>query len=163
MSGRWTAQLSTTSTSTSVGVGALQNAHFSSSVVRLKLTEFVFSSDAATLGTSDFRLEVKRSTSQPTGSLITPFPIDPIEGQTTFSSGDQTTVRSFVWNPITANGTLGGIVISTGLGEQATFSWKGYAGSEIVIPASSDNGLHFMTPVCGNNPSASCQITWEEL
>lgn len=150
---QYTAQISKATTSTSVGVGSLEAP--GSSPRRIKLLEFLCGSDAATLGTSNFRWEFQRSTTGATaGSTPTPNPLDPADAACV----------SVIKSSLSANGTLtsGAIMMTIAISEQATFRWVANPGSEIVIPATASNGLHFMTPVCGNTPSTAAQVTFAE-
>lgn len=149
---KWTAQILKSVTSTSVGIGALASG--SSAARRVKLTEFICGSDAATLGTANFRFEFQRSSTLPTGTTIT---------QQALDLGDQN-FNAQVFSNLSANGTLtsGAIMMTIPMSEQATVRFVANPGSEIVIPGSANNGLHFMTPVCGNNPSVAAQVTFEE-
>jgi hypothetical protein len=149
---KWTGQILKAVTSTSIGVGALAAA--SSSARRLKLTEFLCGSDAATLGTSNFRWEFQRSTTAATGTAIAYSGLDPSEG----SGG------SVLQGNLSANGTLttNALMMTIAISQQATFRWVANPGSEIIIPATANAGLHFMTPVCGNTPSAAAHVIWDE-
>lgn len=149
--GNWTGQVLKATTSTSVGVGSLENP--SSPTRRLLLVECIVGSDAATLGTSNFRWEFTRSTSTATGTSVTPQALDLADvGPTT----------ALIKSNLTANGTLtsGAIMETIAIAEQVTFRWVAPQGSPIIIPAVANNGIHFMTPVCGNTPSAAAQITF---
>lgn len=151
---KWTGQILKATTSTSVGVGSLEA--LSSAIRRVRLLEFLCGSDAATLGTSNFRWEIQRSTTAGTGTTITPSALD---------SADVASASAILRSSLTANGTLtsGAIMLTIPVAEQVTFRWVAPPGGEIVIPASANNGLHFMTPVCGNTPSAAAQVTFEDL
>ena len=145
---RYTAQVLKSVTSTTVGVGALTT----SNTQRLRLQEVIVGSDAATLGTSNFRFEVQRSTTNPTGTSITPQPLDLADAST-----------ATVFSNLSANGTLvsGAVLLTIPLNEQATFRWIAVPGSEIIIPGTANSGAHLMTPVCGNTPSAAATLFWE--
>jgi hypothetical protein len=150
---KYTAPIAKATTSTSIGVGSLEAP--GSSQRRIKLLEFLCGSDAATLGTSNFRWEFNRSTTTATaGTTPTISQLDPADAACV----------SVVKGNLSANGTLtsGAIMMTIAMSEQATFRWVANPGSEIVIPASANNGIHFMTPVCGNTPSAAAQVTFEE-
>lgn len=156
MGARWTGQIAKAVTSTTVGVGSLEG---TSSTNRNRLTEFLCGSDAATLGTANFRWEIRRSTTISTGTAVA---LNRLDGQAlTADEGGKTT--NLISN-LTANGTLtsGAIMLTIAMAEQATFRWVANPGCEIVIPASSAAGLHFMTPVCGNTPAAVAQVTYED-
>ena len=150
-----TAQILKSVTSTTVGVGTVNG----NASRRLLLTEFLCGSDAATLGTSNFRWELNRSTADGTGTTVTQTYVD---GHT--PDGSERVIVGSVKSNLSANGTLtsGAIVLTIALAQQATFRWVANPGFEIVIPASGTAGIHFMTPVCGGNPSVAAQITYED-
>lgn len=151
------AQLLKPVTSTTVGVGMISNG----TLRRILLTEFLCGSDAATLGTSNFRWEINRSTSVASGTSVFPTYVDghALGG----SEVDFSSVASCKSN-LTANGTLtsGAIMLTIALAQQATFRWVANPGFEIVIPATSGAGIHFLTPVCAGNPSVAAQVTCED-
>lgn len=154
---KFTGQIAKSVTSTTVGVGALvAAADGGGNMHRAKLLEFIVGSDAATLGTANFRVEFQQCTSQPTATLVTPFALDP---------GDVAPAATHLFTNASANGTLtsGAIMMTIPMSEQATVRYVANPGSEIIIPAASGRGIHFMTPVCGNNPSIAGQVTFEEL
>lgn len=156
-----TAQISKAVTSTTVGVGSMQNG---GTTRRLLLTEFICGSDAATLGTANFRWQIQRSTTGATGTTVTAAATNYLDGHTldiseigVFSSGG-------IISNLTANGTLtaNAILLTIALAEPATFRWVANPGFEIVVPATTNAGLHFLTPVCGGTPSVAAQITCED-
>lgn len=153
---KYTGQILKATTSTTVGVGALSiSTTGSAQTHRAKLLEFFCGSDAATLGTSNFRWEIQRSTTTATGTAAGVNALDPSDS----------TVNWDLKSNLSANGTLtaNAIMMTIAIAEQATFRYVANPGSEIVIPGTPSNGLHFMTPVCGNTPSAAAQILFEEL
>lgn len=139
-------------TSTTVGVGSLECP--GSTPRRIKLCEFLPGSDAATLGTSNWRWEVNRSTSAATGTAVTPNALDPADAAAV----------SLIKSNLTVQGTntAGAIPLTIPLNQQATFRWVANPGFEIVVPATNNAGLHFNTPVAGGTPSAAATITFEE-
>lgn len=150
---KFAAQISKAVTSTSVGVGSVEVPNGGSH--RFKLLEFEFGSDAATLGTSTFRLEIQRSTTPGSSTnLVTPIPIDDPNDLAFFQPKKE----------LTANGTLSGSPLLTmAIAEQATFRYVAYPGYEIVVPSVSMAGIHFLTPVCGNTPSVAIHLLVEGL
>ncbi len=141
-------------TSTTVGVGSLAVAS-SGSARRIRFSEFICGSDAATLGTSNFRWELSRSTTIGTGTAFAAQPLD--TGDTVYGTDVRTS--------LTANGTItsASSVLTIAISQQATFRWVAAPGGEILIPGTSSAGIHFMTPVCGNTPSAVGHLFFEEL
>lgn len=152
---KYTGQIAKSVTSTTVGVGSVETV--GSPTRRIKLLEFICGSDAATLGTSNFRWEIQRNTAAATGTTVTPVALDP--------SDPTGNVFSTLKTNLSANGTLtsGAIMLTIPISQQATFRYVANPGSEIVVPATTSNGLHFMTPVTGNTPSAAAQVTFEEV
>ena len=146
---KYAAQVLKSVTSTTVGVGALVVGQ-----ARIRLQELIVGSDAATLGTSNFRFEVRGSTSSPTGTSITPQPLDLADASSSTN----------VFSNLSANGTLvsGEVLLTMPLDEIVTFRWIAVPGSEIVIPATTGSGIHLMTPVCGNTPSVAAHLVWDE-
>jgi hypothetical protein len=150
---KFAVQLTRTTTSTSLGIGSVEIPSGGSH--RFKLMEFEFGSDAATLGTSYFRLEVQRSTGPATSSnLVTPTPLE--------DPSDSIAIQPK--KELTANGTLSGsALITMAIAEQATFRYVAYPGSEIIVPGVPFAGIHFLTPVCGNTPSVAVHLIVEGL
>jgi hypothetical protein len=143
---RFAVTISRAVTSTSLGVGSAEVPSGQSR--RFRLLEFEFGSDAATLGTSSFRLEIWRSTSPGSTASGLPTPI---------SMDDPNDLSPIIGKKeLTANGTLGSSPLSTlAIAEQASFRWVAYPGGELIVPGVQFNGLHFLTPVCGNTPSVA--------
>jgi len=153
-------------TSTTVGVGAISAG---GTTRRIFLTEFLCGSDAATLGTSNFRWELTRSTSAATGTSVSATYVDghALGGaEVDFSTGSSPSFVAIgnIKSNLTANGTLtsGAIMLTLALAQQATFRWVANPGFEIVIPAISAAGIHFLTPVCAGTPSVAAHITCED-
>lgn len=146
------AQFLKATTSITVGVASLEAA--AATPRRIKLCELIVGSDAGTLGTSNFRFDINRSTATATGTTVTPNALDPAD----------TTLTSIVKSNLTAQGTntAGAIPLCIPLSQQATFRWVANPGFEIVIPATASNGLHFNTPIAGNTPSAAGSLIAEE-
>jgi len=140
-----------TAISITVGVASLETA--SSAGNRLKLSELILGSDAATLGTSNIRWDIIRSTTTATGTAITPDPLDMAD----------TATGAVVKSNLTAQGATGTrVVLSIPLSQQATFRWVANPGSEIVIPSSASAGVHITTPAAGTLVSAAGSLIFEE-
>lgn len=140
-------------TSITVGVASLEAA--GSNMRRAKLMELIVGSDAAILGTSNFRFDLNRSTTASTGTAVTPNPLDPAD---TLAA-----VTAFKSNlTVQGTNTAGAIPFCIPLNQQATFRWVANPGSEIVIPATANNGLHLNTPVAGGVPSCAGSMIFEE-
>lgn len=145
-------QVLKSTTSTSVGVGSIECA--GTGMRRFKLCDLIVGSDAATLGTSNFRFEVQRSTSAATGTAVTPEPLDPADAAAVTLIKSNLTVQG--------TNTAGKIPLTIPLNQQATFRWVPQPGREIVVPANANAGLHINTPVSGNTPSAVASFVFEE-
>lgn len=152
---KFTAQVLKSVTSNTVGIGALAVAVGPNSG-RIRITGLILGPDAATLGTSNRRFEIQRSTTLPTGTSITPRALDGADG---------TALRSTCLGNLSANGTLtsGEILLTIPLSEQASFRWVAAAPDEaIIIPATVNAGIHLMTPVSGGNQSVATQWYWDD-
>lgn len=149
---KYTGQMLRSVTSTTLAVGTIE---IGATARRVKLLEVIVGSDAATLGTSNFRWDFQRSTTASTaGSSLGAAAVDPADVASNFSYK----------TGVTANGTLtsGQVMLTIPMSQQTTVRWVAPPGGEIVIPATTNNGMHFLTPVCGNTPSAVCQFYAEE-
>lgn len=150
--GKYANQVLKTTTSLTVGVGSLEAP--SSTPRRIALAELIVGSDAGTLGTSNFRFELQRSTTAATGTSVTPNPLDPADAACSAVMKSNLTVQG--------TNTAGQIPLTIPLSQQATFRWVANPGYEIIIPAVATNGLHLNTPVSGNNPSAVATMVFVE-
>lgn len=145
-------QVLKSTTSLTVGVGSIECP--SSGFRRFKLVDAIMGSDAATLGTSNFRFEFNRSTAAATGTAVTLDPNDPADVAAATLLKSNLTVQG--------TNTAGKIPLTVPLNEQATFRWVPQPGREIVVPAVANNGLHINTPISGNTPSVVVHVCIEE-
>lgn len=145
-------QVLKSTTSTTVGVGSIECP--GSGMRRFKLIEAILGSDAATLGTSNFRFEFQRSTSAATGTAVTFDPNDMADAAAVTLLKSNLTVQG--------TNTAGKIQLTVPLNEQATFRWVANPGREILVPATANAGLHLNTPVVGNTVSAAIHVVIEE-
>lgn len=148
----YTVQMLKSTTSTSIGVGSVECP--GSGMRRFEILDAVFGSDAATLGTSNFRFELQRSTTAATGTSFTPDPKDPADAAAVTLGKSNLTVQG--------TNTAGKIQLTVPLNQQATFRWVAQPGDEIIVPATANNGIHVNTPVSGNTPSAVVHLTIRE-
>ena len=150
--GNYSNEIFKATTSTTVGIASLECP--GSGMRRFKLCELIVGSDAATLGTSNFKFQVQRATSTATGTTIVLDPSDPADA----------VAVTILKNNLTADGTVTAakIPLTIPLNQQATFRWVANPGKEIVVPASANNGLHIRTPVSGNTPAAAGTVWIEE-
>lgn len=151
--GNYGAQGLKTTPSTSVGVCSLEAP--ASGMRRIKLHDLIVGSDATTLGTSNTRYDVQRSTTAATGTAVTPEPFDPADAASAALFKSALTVQG--------TNTAGKIPLTIPLNQQASFRWAAAPGREIIIPATASNGLHFNTPVAGGTPpNAVVSVGFEE-
>jgi hypothetical protein len=139
-------------TATNVGVASLEAP--GSGPRRITLDELIVGSDSTTLGTSNFRWDVQRSTGPATGTPVIPEPLDTVD----------VPCGALVKSNLTANGApaAGKIPLSIPLSQQATFRWVANPGFGIIVPATGGAGLHLLTPVAGNSANAAGSLIFEE-
>lgn len=146
------AQFLKATSNTSVGVASLEAA--ATSPRRVAMNELIVGSDAGTLGTSDFRFDITRSTTTSTGTSVTPALLDTADANCT----------AVVKSNLTVEGTTAGIIpLCIPLSQQATFRWVANPGFELIIPATASNGIIVKTPVSGNTPSVAGSFIATEL
>lgn len=148
----YSAQFLKATSSTTVGVASIECP--SSTPRRIKIYELIVGSDATTLGTSDFRFEMNRSTTASTGTSVTPQLLDPADVASSAVVKSNLTVQG--------TNTAGAILLTIPLNEQATARWIVNPGDELVVPATNNNGFHLNTPVAGGTPSVAGQIFFRE-
>lgn len=78
--------------------------------------------------------EVKRHTTAPTSTSVTPSPLDSADPASTTTAGENAT----------AEPTFGAIVWRNSIYQRATYRWVAVPGSEVVIPDTANNGLAFV-------------------
>jgi hypothetical protein len=148
--GRYGVELNKGTTSTTIGVGSI--AAPGSGMRRVKLYDLIFGSEAAPAD-NVFKVLVKRTTTANTGTSVTPRPLDP---------ADAAAVTLALEN-LSAEGTSSDEVTPAfPLNQRATFRWVAAPGSEIVVPATANNGLVVSTPVAAGTPAATCGLMFEE-
>lgn len=139
-------------TSTTIGVGAILNP--GASPRRFGIYDLNFGSQGAA-GDGTFQLEVNRSTTAPTGTAITPAPLDLADPASIMSALENLTVQG--------TNTAGVIPYGDAQNQRATFRWQARHGSEILAPATANNGFHFNTPVAITTPAACLHVMYEEM
>ena len=132
-----------TTTSTTVAVATLEAP--GSGMRRAKLYDLIFGS-GATPSDNNFVVQLQRSTTAATGTGVTPEPLDPADAAAVTVMNSAVTVDG--------TKTSGKIPLSFALNQRATFRWVAAPGSEIVIPATANNGLHLSPPTALNTPQA---------
>lgn len=139
-------------TSLTVGVASIEEP--GSGMRRIKLYELSAGSDAGTPIDNGLRFEVNRSTTAATGTAVTPEPLD---------AADAAAVTLFKSNlSVQGTNTAGKIPLQWAQNTRTTYRWVAAPGSEIVIPATANNGLHINTPVAPNTPSVAMSLFVEE-
>jgi hypothetical protein len=115
------------------------------SPVRGKLYDLIFGSEA-TPADAIFLWEVNRCTGVPTGTSVTPSPLDTADAAAT----------SEVLENVTVIGTGGVTMMAIPLNQRATFRWVAAPGSELVFPATDNNGFGFLPVV---SPASIVTVT----
>lgn len=105
------------------------------------LYEFLLGSEA-TPGDNAFLWDIQRNTAVGTGSAVTPQSIDP--GDTVASNA--TAQQNMTIEPTFPPTHL----VRLALNQRATFRWVAQPGSELVYPATQNNGITFTTPTVGS-------------
>jgi len=74
---------------------------------------------------------IKRTTADPTGASVTPSPLDPADAACSAGGFDTVTVIA----------TAGVFLLQVPLNHRATYRWVAAPGSELIGPATDNNGL----------------------
>lgn len=115
---------------------------------RMKLYDLTIGIEAAPANFANL-WQIQRFTAPGTNTPVTPQPLDPADGASLFTAGENDTI-----NPtLTANQFL----LTVALNQQATYRWVAAPGSELVVPSVVGNGLALNTPVVGT-PAAGSAI-----
>jgi len=104
---------------------------------RIKLYDILLGSEA-TPADNAFLWQLQRSTSVGTGSSVTPTALDPADAASLFDAVENLTVDPTL--------TAGAILMSLPLNQRASFRWVAAPGSELVAPATANNGIAIRTP-----------------
>lgn len=120
---------------------------------RLKLLEAKFGSDGAVADTS-FLYTIDRVTGDGSiagGTAVTPNPLDPADAAAVGDAQD---------TGISTNPTIGARLFSLPINQRNTAIWQAAPGSELVAPATNNNGFAVQTPTAGGavRVFASCVI-----
>lgn len=145
------ARLAKAITDTTIGIGAVYCP--AASMRRIAIYDLLFGSSTA--GDTQFVFDVQRNTTAPTGSAITPNPLDLADPASVTKAADELTV----------NGTLtaGAIPLSVAMNQRSTVRWACREGKEIIIPATADDGVQFQTPTALLTPPAQVTVNFNEL
>ncbi len=100
------------------------------------------------------RFIVGRNTAAGTSTSVTPLAIDP---------GDPASLATFGSNhSAEPTYTAGGSLIQIGLNQRATFRWVAIPGGELMVPATSANGMGIYTSSHGGTPVCEGTMHWME-
>ncbi len=145
------AEMSKATTSLTIGVGAVYCA--GAAMHRFKIYDCIFGSEA-TPADQVFLFELNRSTAAPTGSAGTPNALDPADVAAVTLVAENLTIQG--------TNTAGAVPLAVPLNQRATFRWVAAPGSEIVVPATANNGMHFNTPTASGTPAATITCLFDE-
>ena len=121
---------------------------------RQKIYELILGSEA-TPADNAFLWQAQRTTTQGTGTAVTtPPPLD---------SADAALLADVLENhSVDPTLTANTVTLSIALNQRATFRWVAAPGSELVIPATANNGYAFRTPTAGGLVAVTATILCEE-
>jgi hypothetical protein len=98
--------------------------------------------------------DISRMTATGTASAVTPTPLDPAD-----AAASGTAASNYTAEPtITANSSL----LNVGVNQRASYRWVAAPGSELVFPATANNGLALRTLSGGYTGSATGDYMYEE-
>lgn len=120
---------------------------------RIKIHEFVFGTDG-TPADNAMTWDVSRTTAIGTGTAGVVMPLDAADSAFLGTS----TINHTVEPTVTANSS----VWAAGMNQRATHRWVAYPGQELVIPATTLNGLAFRAKSPGYTGTAVAQIEFVE-
>lgn len=106
---------------------------------RIKLYDFTIGVESAPASFANL-WQWKRFTAPGTSTAVTPNPLDVADPAMLGAAGRNNTVEP----------TYTVIMASKALNQQATYRWLAAPGSEIIIPATDDNGLGIVTTTTGS-------------
>lgn len=108
---------------------------------RIYLLEFTIGSEAAPASLANL-WQWARFTAPGTSTAVTPQALDPADPAALTVAGQNQTVEPTY--------TAGAILYSVPLNQQATYRWLCAPGSELIGPATNNNGLGLKTPTIGS-------------
>ena len=145
-----TCQRTTTSTTAANSVAALYTQANGSGIElrRFKVYDFSMGSDATPADVAITWL-IQRFTTAPTGGAAET--LEPLDSADAAAS-------TLAMQSATGGGSAGVSLMEFPLNQRATFRWIAAPGSELVVPATTSNGLAWLTPeLVGGTPS--CWVT----
>lgn len=120
---------------------------------RIKVHEFVFGTDG-TPADNAMTWDVSRTTAVGTGATGVVMPLDAADSAFLGTS----TINHTAEPTVTANSSLW----SAGMNQRATHRWVAYPGQELVVPATTLNGLAFRARSPGYTGTAVTQVEFVE-
>jgi hypothetical protein len=98
--------------------------------------------------------DISRMTADGTGTAVTPNALDPAD-----AAASATAKNNYTAEPtVTANSSL----LNVGVNQRASYRWVAAPGSELVFPATANNGLALRTLSGGYTGSATGDVMYEE-
>lgn len=150
---RYGVDLKRTTASTTLALGIMQAT--ATLPRRIKLCEAKFGSDGTPADTS-FKYVIDRVTADgglAGGSAVTPNPLDSADAAAVFDAQD---------TAISTNPTIGSRLLVLALNTKATAIWQAAPGSELIAPATNNNGFAVQTPTAGSAVSVNAHCIVEE-
>jgi len=150
---RYGVNLKRTTASSTLALGVMQAT--ATLPRRLKLLEV----KCGTIGTpadTAFEYVVDRVTADGSiagGSALTPQPLDPADAAAVFDAQD---------TAISTNPTIGTRLLNIPLNTKATAIWQAAPGSELISPATNNNGFAVQTPTAGSAIGVNAHCIVEE-
>lgn len=120
---------------------------------REKIYDLIIGSEAAAAD-NNFLWQLQRTTDTGTSTAYTPLPLDAADAAALAQAGYNHTVEPTY--------TAGGVMLNVPLNQRATFRWVAAPGSELVIPATANNGIGVKTPTVGAAVVISAEVKFDE-
>lgn len=150
--GRYSAEFNRAAASATLAMGIAQAT--ATTPRRLKIYDFMMGSEAAPADNTNLWTLDRITTGAPTGgTAVTPAALDPADPVSLFDAVEGT---------ITVNPTIGARALSIPVNQRSTFRWVAAPGSEIVTPATDNNGIAIQTPVAVGNVAVTALLLIEE-
>lgn len=144
---RYSSSVAKATLSTTVGAWALEG----STSRRAKVYEFILGTSSAPADAA-ITWRLTRTSTANTGTGKTEAPLDPADPAATSAVKDE----------VTAEGTLGDVIMDVGMHQRSTFRWVASPGGQLVIPATANAGILWRTPIAGGTPGVIGTVAFEE-
>lgn len=146
----YSAPLPRSTTSTTLGVGAIQQP---GSGMRRAFVHYAAFSSASTGADNQLQFRLQRSSGGSlAGTSVTPSPADSADAASALSA----------YHTLTNNDSLGVSLYDLACHQRATVQWHAPPGGALVLPATADVSLVALTPVAQNTPQATVVLAWIE-